>query len=246
MNLIKIGIIGCADIASRYIIPALLNLGHKYIIVGIASRSKNKASKFSSKFNIPYYVGYQNLIKRKDLDAVYIPLPNSMHFEWVEKSLLKGLHVFVEKPMACNIKDVKYLNVLAQKKKRILLENFQFRFHRQLDIIKKLINNRSIGEIRCLKSFFGFPPFKDKKNIRYINELGGGSLLDVGVYPLKISQIFLGQDIDVLSSSLSIDKKMNIDIWGGAYLKQVNGAKFGMISFGFDNYYQCNLEILGK
>ena len=89
MSLIKIGIIGCAEIAQKQILPALLNLRNKYIISGIASRTEDRALELCSKFNIPYYVGYQNLINKKDLDAVYIPLPNSMHFEWVKKSLLK-------------------------------------------------------------------------------------------------------------------------------------------------------------
>ena len=189
MNLIRIGIIGCADIAKRHIIPAILNLNNKYIISGIASRAESKASDFSSKFKIPHYVGYQSLINKKDLDAIYIPLPNSMHFEWVEKSLLKGLHVLVEKSMACNFKDVKYLNDLAKKKNLILIENFQFRFHRQINTITNLINNQFIGELRCLKSYFGFPPFKNKNNIRYKAQLGGGALLDAGSYPIKISQV---------------------------------------------------------
>lgn len=246
MNLIKIGIIGCADIALRQIIPAILNLKNKYIISGIASRTEAKAYKFSSKFNIPYYIGYQNLINKENLDAVYIPLPNSMHFEWVEKSLLKGLHVLVEKSMACNFKDVKYLNDLAKKKNLILIENFQFRFHRQIDTIKRLINDQCIGDLRCLKSYFGFPPFKDKSNIRYKNKLGGGSLLDAGVYPIKISQVFLGLNVHISSSNLHIDKKRNIDIWGGAYIQQITGQKFGIISFGFDNYYQCSIELWGS
>lgn len=246
MSLIKIGIIGCADIAQRQILPALLNLKNKYIISGIASRTKDRALELSSKFNIPYYVGYQNLINKKDLDAVYIPLPNSMHFEWVKKSLLKGLHVLVEKSMACNFRDVKYLNDLAQEKNLILIENFQFRFHEQINTIKKLINSQFIGELRCLKSYFGFPPFKNQNNIRYKSQLGGGALLDAGVYPIKISQIFLGLDIYIPSSNLHIDKKRNIDIWGGAYIQQINGQKFGIISFGFDNHYQCNLELWGS
>ena len=90
MSLIKIGIIGCADIAQRQILPALLNLKKNILFLELQVEQKDRALELSSKFNIPYYMDYQNLIIKKDLDAVYIPLPNSMHFEWVKKSLLKG------------------------------------------------------------------------------------------------------------------------------------------------------------
>ena len=246
MNIVNIGVIGCASIAKRYVIPAILNLTDSFRLIGIASRSKNKAKEFGSLFNTKSFSSYQSLLDQIDLDAVYIPLPNSLHYEWIEKALNKNINVLVEKSMACSFNEVVALNQLARKKKLILVENFQFRFHPQLQLIKDMIKKGEIGELRCFRSSFGFPPFEDENNIRYKNELGGGSLLDAGAYPLKLAQLILGESLEVVSSSLIYDKIKKVDIWGGASLKQTNGSSFGQIAFGFDNYYQCNLELWGS
>ena len=100
----------------------------------------------------------------------------------------------------------------------MLLENFQFRFHSQLAYIMGLVEDGTIGELRNIRSSFGFPPFPDKNNIRYSKDLCGGALLDAGAYPIKISQIFLGNSINVKTADLSIDKELEVDIWGSATL----------------------------
>jgi len=245
MSLVKIGVIGCADIAERYVIPSILNLSEIFTLCGIASRTKAKASKFATKFQTIPFSGYESLLEKGDLDAVYIPLPNSEHAEWIEQALSRGINVLVEKSMACNFEDVKRLNEKAAENGLVLMENFQFRFHQQLSTIKNIVNRGKIGRLRCIRSSFGFPAFKDKNNIRYKQELGGGALLDAGVYPIKIAQIFLGHDINVTSASLCYEGK-EVDIWGGAYLNQNDGPLFAEIAFGFDHFYQCNLEIWGS
>jgi dTDP-3,4-didehydro-2,6-dideoxy-alpha-D-glucose 3-reductase len=242
---IKIGILGCADIARRLVIPEILKLPDYYTVSAIASRSDAKGIEFSKKFNINYVKGYKELIDTLP-DAVYIPLPNSLHAEWIEKALNQNIHVLVEKPMACDYSDVLRLNKIAKIKNLALVENFQFRFHSQLEYIKNQIESGVIGELRFINSSFGFPPIKSENNIRYQSKLGGGALLDVGAYPLKISQIILGNDIDVLASSLHADTITGVDTWGGALIKQNNGDVIGNLTFGFDNYYQCSLELWGS
>ena len=242
----NIGVIGCANIAARHIIPSILELSELFNLIGVASRNKDKARCYAEKFDILPYTGYEALIEDRTIDAVYIPLPNSLHAEWIEKALSHNLHILVEKSLACNVQDVERLNKIAQDKGLALVENFQFRFHNQLAFIQKLVEEGTIGELRCMRSSFGFPPFPDKKNIRYKKNLAGGALLDVGAYPVKISQIFLGYDLKVAAASLHVDKKLDVDIWGGAYLKQQHGDLFSEIAFGFDNSYQCNLELWGN
>ena len=92
---VKIGVLGCADIASRFILSER-NASDKFNLKGVASRSKEKANNFSKRFNTTPYYGYEDIIS-SDIEAVYIPLPNSLHFKWVKKSLNAGLHVLVEK-----------------------------------------------------------------------------------------------------------------------------------------------------
>jgi hypothetical protein len=243
---INIGVLGCANIAKAHLIPNIINLNEHYNLIGVASRTEGKANLFSEMFNTKCFFEYDDLLDIEDLDAVYIPLPNSLHFEWIKKALNKGVHVLVEKSLSCSYEKVLELNNIAKEKEMVLVENFQFRFHSQLEYIKKILQTGKIGDLRNVKSSFGFPPFNDKENIRYKKELGGGALLDAGAYPIKISQIFLGDDISVMASSLNFDKDKGVDTWGSAYLKQNNGCLSSEISFGFDNYYQCNVELWGS
>ena len=243
MTKIKIGILSCANIAKRFVIPAIKQ-STNFELVGIASRSPEKAKQTASDFKTKPFNSYEDLINT-DLDAVYIPLPNSLHYEWIKKSLNNNLHVLVEKSMTCSYEQTQELNALAQSKGLVLIENFQFRFHAQMSHIKEILKSGVLGELRNLRAFFGFPPFPDQDNIRYQKQLGGGALLDAGAYPLKITQIFLGNDIYVDSASLAYPADKEVDIWGSAFLKQKNGNLTAQIAFGFDHFYQNNLELWG-
>lgn len=245
-RIIRIGVLGCASIAQRYIIPALLELPGLFSLEGVASRTPEKAALAAERFGTRTFRDYDELLNRQGLEAVYIPLPNALHAEWIEKCLEIGLHVLVEKTLACNLLDVERLNNLASDKKIILLENFQFRFHCQLKRISEIIESGGCGDIRCIRSSFGFPPFPDHDNIRYQRELGGGALLDAGAYPIKISQVIMGDDIRVKAASLSYDPIKGVDIWGGGFLSQAHGDLFSEVAFGFDHLYQCSLEVWGS
>lgn len=243
-KLIKIGIIGCANIALRFLIPAIKN-NPNFELAGIASRSIIKAKSYAASFDTIYYDSYEDLIS-SDLDAVYIPLPNGIHYDWIKKSLNNNLHVLVEKSLACSFEEVKELNSLAKAKDLVLMENFQFRFHNQLKHIKDIINSGAIGDIRLFRSCFGFPPFEDKNNIRYKKEIGGGALLDAGAYTIKASQIFLGQDLVVQTANINTPKNYSVDISGSATLKQNTGNVIAQIAYGFDHFYQNNIEFWGS
>ncbi len=245
-KIIKIGVLGTANIAIRSVIPAILKLEDKFKLIAISSRDNKKADLVFDKFSCPLTLGYESIVNDSQIDAIYIPLPNSLHFEWIEKSLMSGKHVIVEKSLGCSFNEVKMLTSLARKKNLILFENFQFRFHKQLDEIKKVINNKEIGNLRCLRASFGFPPFKDLDNIRYDINLGGGALLDAGAYTTKVSQQLLGCNLVVKAANLNFTKESRVEIWGGAYLKDTNTGIFAQLAFGFDNFYQCGIELWGS
>lgn len=246
MKKINIGVLGCASIARRSLVPAILDLHESFQLLGIASRTSASADACAAPFKIKSYTGYQSLLDDEQLDAVYIPLPNALHAEWIEKALGKNLHVLVEKSLACSLQEVQQLNSLARQKQLALVENFQFRFHRQLSMIRTIVDEERIGSLRSIRSSFGFPPFPDRENIRYSKALGGGALLDAGTYPVKVAQMFLGHDVAVKAASLFIDPELHVDLWGGVYLQQRKGPLFAELAFGFDNYYQCNLELWGS
>jgi len=243
-KLINIGILGCASIARRSMIPAIKRLTGHFLLGGIASRDTDKAAIWAGDFDTQPY-SYEGLLADDSITAVYIPLPNSMHPEWIEKALGMGKHILVEKSLATNLPDSERLNNCAREKQLVLVENFQFRFHHQLTEIQSILGSGAIGELRCMRSSFGFPPFPDPGNIRYQQHLGGGALLDAGAYPIKISQIILGNDIVVKAAKLNYDNDRQVDIWGGGFLQQLNGPLFSEIAFSFDNFYQCNVELTG-
>jgi predicted dehydrogenase len=241
---INIGVLGCANIAQRYVIPSICK-NNLFQLVGVASRSKKKADSFASIFNTKAYYSYESLFEL-DLDAIYIPLPNGLHYEWIKKALNKNVHVLVEKSLACNFAEVQELNLIAKNNGLVLMENFQFKFHKQLKFIQDEIERGKLGEIKLLRSSFGFPPFSDKDNIRYQKAIGGGSLLDAGAYTIKIAQIFLGSAIYIEGASLDIPFDKEVDISGSAYIKLKNSYVTAQIAFGFDHFYQNSLEIWGS
>lgn len=244
MKKIKIGVLGTANIAKRSIIPTLLNLSDYFEVVAIGSR--NASHELQQKFGVRVVQGYQQLIDIPELDAVYIPLPTGMHYDWIKKALNRGLHVWSEKSLAQSASEVKELNGLAESKGLALLENFQFRFHKQITELKRIVfEDKLLGDLRLFRSFFGFPPFSDTNNIRYQKELGGGALLDAGAYTLKAATTFLGTDLKLIGSSMQIDPRFGVDICGSAQLFNSQRNLDVQVSYGFDNYYQCGIEIWG-
>jgi predicted dehydrogenase len=239
----NIGVLGCANIAMRSVIPAIKSIPD-INLVAVASRTLKKANEYAKKFECEAIEGYDNLISRKDIDAIYLPLPTGLHLEYVVKCLEGGKHVLAEKSLGMNYPEVEIMVNLAKEKNLLLMENYMFEYHSQHKFVLDLIKNNEIGELRLFRSSFGFPPFP-KENFRYNKILGGGSLLDAAGYPIKAAQIFLGYDVSVKASNLFIDKVLNVDIFGSAYISS-NNSVAGEIGFGFDNFYQCNYEIWGS
>ncbi len=242
MSKLRIGVLGCANIARRSVIPAIKSIAD-FELVAIASRTKVKAEQFALEFDCEAIEGYQNLLDRNDIDVVYMPLPTGLHEEWVAKALEAGKHIHVEKSLAMNYQSAIKMVSLAKEKGLLIMENFMFLYHHQHDFVKGLIKQGEIGELRCFRSSFGFPPL-DQNNFRYNKELGGGALLDAAAYTVRASQLFLGDDIKVEAATLNT-MNTDVDLFGGAYLKSPNGM-FAEVAFGFDNFYQCNYEIWGS
>lgn len=243
MKKLKIGVLGCANIAQRSILPAIKSI-EEFELVAVASRDKEKAGKFAFRFGCEAIEGYQSILDREDIEAVYVPLPTGLHHEWLSKALDSGKHILAEKSLAETFHSCQILAEKARSKKLVLMENFMFCYHSQHRVVKELIANGEIGEIRLFRSSFGFPPFP-KWNFRYDKSLGGGALLDVAGYTVKASQIFLGFEIEAKASSLVYDSNYGIDLYGGAFLVNKQGI-VAELSWGFDNFYQCNYEIWGS
>jgi len=242
MKKIRIGIMGCAAIAKKSVIPALLALPEMFELVAIASRSSEKAEEFALLFGCKAVTGYDNLLL-ENIDAVYVPLPTGLHDEWINKALRSGKHVYAEKSIASSFESAQSMVENARKSEVALMEGYMFLYHTQHQKVKALVAEGAIGEIRNFRGAFGFPPLADG-NFRYDNEIGGGALYDAAGYPLRAVHFMMGENFKVTASTLYSNPETGTNLYGSAFLKGENGIG-AQIVFGFDHFYQCNYEIWG-
>lgn len=240
----KWGVLGTANIAIRSVMPAIqASRGNE--LVAVASRMPAKADATAKAFGIVALSSYEALLERSDVDAVYVPLPNSLHYEWVTKALHAGKHVLVEKSAFVTLEEAKLAVALARRKGLALVENFQFQHHTQHRTTRKLLEEGAIGPIRSMRASFGFPPFGGDANIRYSKQLGGGSLLDCGAYTLKATSFLFGENFKVQAAHLVYNERYGVDWFGGAFLVDRQQEIFSEVAWGFENFYQCSYEIWG-
>jgi len=242
MNSIKIGIIGCSRIAKRSVIPAIIKSKYAEIEI-IGSRTENKAKEFSKEFNCEKFGTYDDIIKDKSVDAVYISTPIGTHEEWAIKAALEGKHVYCEKSSTTSFESAKkILNTVKQNNVRIM-EGFMFKFHTQHQKVRELITDNKIGEIICFNGIFGFPKFPED-DIRYDKNLGGGFLNDAGCYPICASRMIFEDEPIGVSANLSIDQKTGVDV-KGISLMTFKNEKMASIVYGNGMYYQSKYNIWG-
>jgi predicted dehydrogenase len=188
MEKIRWGILSTANIGIQNVIPAMQK-GEHCEIIGIASRSKNKASLAAEKLKIPKaYGSYEELLADPEIDAIYNPLPNHLHVPWSINALEAGKHVLCEKPIALTASEGQKLVDFAKTKPQLkLMEAFMYRFHPQWQKAKQLVNENAIGELRTIQSVFSY--FNDDpNNVRNKKDIGGGGLMDIGCYCISLSR----------------------------------------------------------
>lgn len=239
----KLGILGTADIAFRRFLPALQKCPN-ITYAGVASRTLEKTSRFVESYGGNAYPSYEALLEDTSIDAVYVPLPPALHFEWGRKVLASGKHLFMEKPFTTNLEDTKKLLAFAEEKGLTVHENYMFLYHNQLQKVKKIITGGTLGELRLMRMSFGFPK-RGENDFRYNKALGGGALLDCGGYPVRLALKLLGDSAEVTQAKLVHPKGYEVDLYGSAVLENGQGL-CAQISFGMDNAYQCQLEVWGS
>jgi predicted dehydrogenase len=183
------------------------------------------------------------LLKRKDIEAVYIPLPTGLHKEWILKAINAGKHVYSEKSFAMNVEDADEMIKLARANNIGLMEGYMFQYHSQHQFVKQALETGTIGETRHFSSTFSFPPLKED-NFRYDLNIGGGAILDAAGYAVRSAFFILGSAIKLKAASVYYDPHTKSSIYGSAYMADSNGIG-ASITFGFDNFYQCKYSILG-
>ena len=185
------GILGCAKIAHQFVRDVLPS--PQIQITAAASRDADKAQAFASAFGLATsYGSYEALLADPALDAVYIPLPNSMHAEWAIKAAEAGKHVLCEKPLALGLAEAKSMFDAARSHGVMLLEAYPYYFQPQTGAMLEILHQGQIGRVRSVQSSFGFTVGNRETNIRMKPDMGGGALLDAGSYALSIIRLVMG------------------------------------------------------
>ncbi|ONI92344.1 oxidoreductase [Saccharothrix sp. ALI-22-I] len=237
------GVLGCADIALRRILPNLVHLDSA-TLVAVSSRHADKAVEAASQFDCAAVTGYEALLARDDIDAVYIPLPPAMHHRWIVESLTAGKHVLAEKPLCVTAAETTEVVELARRHDLVLAENFMFLNHSQHETVRSLVRDGVIGHVRSFSSAFGIPPV-NPLSFRYSRNLGGGALLDVGVYPLRAAQLHFPGEFRVVGACRRVDERIGVDVAGGALLSDADGVTVHL-EFGFEHAYRTDYTLWGS
>ncbi|MCO5995417.1 Gfo/Idh/MocA family protein [Actinoallomurus rhizosphaericola] len=241
-SVVRVGVLGCASIALRRVLPAMKE-AEGVVLTAVASRDPARAREVAERFGCGVAGGYDELLDRPDIDAVYLPLPTGLHAHWASRALAAGKHVLSEKPLTCDHATALDLVNQAEKAGLWLMENFMFLHHGQHRKVRDLVADGRIGEPRVFTASFGIPPL-DPADVRYDPELGGGALLDVGVYPIRAASYFLGPDLDVVGSVLRLHPSRGVDVAGHVLLCAPSGVT-AELSFGFEHAYRCRYALWG-
>lgn len=240
MKEIRVGILGCSNIAEKYAIPAFKSLPNVQL-VAIASREKNKAESFATRHGLDAET-YESLIARDDIEVIYSPLPVGLQEEWTLKAAAAGKHVICEKSITYSVESAKRMVDVCSKKGVALYENFVPEFHPQHATILSLIAEGKIGTPRVWNGVYGFPPFPEN-DIRYRADLKGGALNDAGCYTVFMARKIMQKEPVAVTCTLSNDGA-DVDITGSALLEFENGT--ALMSFGFDHLYQNTYSVWGS
>jgi len=182
---IRIGVLGAAAI-----VPMALTSPARSVpdvqITAIAARDPQRAQRYARKHHIPrVHQSYNDLLNDPDIDAIYNPLPNSLHAEWTIRALRAGKHVLCEKPIASNTGEAEEMARATRETGLILSEAFAYRYHPLTARVKEILSSGEIGKIRHIEAQFCFL-LPSTNNIRFKYELAGGALMDCGCYPVSL------------------------------------------------------------
>ena len=210
------GVLGAAAIVPvALIVPA--HSVPEVRVTAIAARDPKRAQAFARRHKIPHvHQTYEDLIRDPEIDAIYNPLPNSLHAEWTIRALQAGKHVLCEKPIASNAQEAQEMADAARETGLVLSEAFAYRYHPLTSRVKEIVDGGELGTIKHIEAQFCFLlPFTS--NIRFNYELAGGALMDCGCYPVSLVRYLAGSEPTVARAEASlfasqVDHKMTADL----------------------------------
>jgi xylose dehydrogenase (NAD/NADP) len=239
--MIRWGILGTARI-NRRIIPAM-GLARRNELLAVASRDRGRADAYAREWSIPRAVaGYRALLDSPDVDAIYIPLPNTEHVPWTLAAIAAGKHVLCEKPLALDPADVDHIAAAAAAAHVVVEEGFMYRHEPMTARVLSLINDGAIGSVRAIVSGFTFA-IEGPPNIRLEPHLGGGALWDIGSYPVTYAQLIAQHEPTVVFGSALLHPSGVDEEFVG--MLRFRGGITANVYAGFRAAQRTWLEILG-
>ncbi|GHO45719.1 Gfo/Idh/MocA family protein [Ktedonospora formicarum] len=216
METVRIGVLGAANIVPAALIKPAQQVA-EVTVTAIAARDITRAQAFAKKHQIPHvFVSYEELLNDPNIDAVYIPLPNSLHGRWTIRALEAGKHVLCEKPFASNAVEAERMAQAGQQSGLILMEAFHYRYHPLAARMKEIVSSGELGTLRRIEASLCFPLFS-RNDIRYNLALGGGATMDAGSYPINLLRFLSGEEPEVVQAtaklaSPGVDRRMDAEL----------------------------------
>jgi D-xylose 1-dehydrogenase (NADP+, D-xylono-1,5-lactone-forming) len=236
------GLLGTARINRALIEPILSSKNST--LSAVASRFDVKAAEYARIWNIPnYFTSYEALLEDPQIDVVYNSLPNSMHAEWSIKAMEYGKHVLCEKPLTTTTTDADRLISVSKLTGKVITEAFMYRHHPQTLIIKEIIDQGRIGKIQLIRGTFCFLNNRPS-DIRFEPSLGGGSLWDVGCYPVSFSRYIIGNEPNEVIGQQMIGPT-GVDLLFAGQMR-FPGDVIAQFSCSFITPFTAEMEIIGS
>jgi predicted dehydrogenase len=211
---------GVLSVSSHYTMRVHTNTRKSPLVElrGIASRSREKAARAARELGLAKaYGSYEELIADKEIEAVYIPLPNHLHSEWVKKAVDAGKHVLCEKPFALSAAEAEETFRYVGRKGVLVMEALMYPFHPQWQRAREIVQSGEIGEVHAVHVFFSYS-IKDPKNVRNILEIGGGGIRDIGGYAVSCARLLIGAEPQRVVSLVKRDPGLRTDILSSGIL----------------------------
>jgi xylose dehydrogenase (NAD/NADP) len=191
MSVVKWGIMSTAHINRLFLAGARESDGVE--LLAVASRDRGRSDGYAREQGIERaYGNYDSLLQDPEVEAVYIPLPNSLHVEWTIKSLQAGKHVLCEKPLSRRPAEVEQAFDTAEQNGRLLMEGFMWRHNPQTRRLTQLLYDGAVGRVRMIRAAFGFVSHREN-DVRLKASLDGGALMDVGCYCVSAARLIAGE-----------------------------------------------------
>ena len=243
---LKWGILGAARINER-LLPAIVEAANAKL-VAIASRRPGAAAQTLAQYaphhqqQVQTYDNLEALLNDADVEAVYLPLANHEHAEWVLRAIEHGKHVLCEKPMALTVADITAIQAAALAHKVTVMEGFMYRFHPQHARVQELIHSGIIGEVRSVRASYSFMmrPARIYRLIESV-EHGGGAMWDIGCYAIHSARMFFdAEPVAVTAMAKYVESGADITTSG---IIDFGAGKFAHFDFSFERARLANMKL---